>query len=205
MAGTGSGLTQTDAEFLFLCDDNGTFLRRIANGIIANFALDGVTPYTPVGSVVTCTSTSDAGCGGVLTIELCDDNGRFLKHIVRDCEGAVAGTITTEIDGTTSYVTSGTVRQCESAFDTVSAQIRNLSGGTWTIADVTGGLISLAVVVVAGASDNEIDVGDVPITNVPTGFGATWGVESDGQILDNANSIDPGTGGRIIVSWTETG
>lgn len=58
--GGGSGSTSTpDAEYQILCDDNGSFLRRIvrdSGGVItvADTTLDGVTAYTVVGIAKQC-------------------------------------------------------------------------------------------------------------------------------------------------------
>lgn len=52
-----------DVEYVVLCDNNGSFIRRIVRNqdgtfTITNLALDGVTAYVPVGTVVDCAMKS---------------------------------------------------------------------------------------------------------------------------------------------------
>ncbi|MFF3665464.1 hypothetical protein [Microtetraspora malaysiensis] len=57
-------VTSRDVEYLALCDDIGSFLRRLVHdetGALvsaADLALDAATPYTPTGPVHVCTSES---------------------------------------------------------------------------------------------------------------------------------------------------
>ncbi|MFF5045685.1 hypothetical protein [[Kitasatospora] papulosa] len=71
-----------------------------------------------------CGGSSDAtGCGDCDTIALCDvpaDGGgtvSFLRHICRDCAGAVTAVTDTALDGTTPYTPTGTVRDCGAVGD----------------------------------------------------------------------------------------
>lgn len=59
IGGSGSSATTSDAEYQILCDDNGSFLRRIVRDsagtiTITDTTLDGVTVYAPVGTVKLC-------------------------------------------------------------------------------------------------------------------------------------------------------
>lgn len=60
MSGTSGSVagTTVEREYEVLCDDAGAFLRRYATEdgttVVTDTALDGVTAYTPVGTVVRC-------------------------------------------------------------------------------------------------------------------------------------------------------
>ena len=103
-----------DQEFVILCDKDTTtgtatkFLRRYAvdsTGTVVTFDtnLDGVTAYTPAGTVEICRQ-----CGQIEV--LCDDNGSFLRNY--GCDGVVTDTA---LDGTTAYTATGTVKRCDFA------------------------------------------------------------------------------------------
>lgn len=120
----GGAMAGDDVEFLVLCDDQGggtvvQFFRRIITDsvgtpTVADYELDGSTPYVPSGTVQPCTEN-------IIDREvllLCDDQGggtivEFLRHISVDVNGVV-GISDTELDGTTPYVPSGTVESCTS-------------------------------------------------------------------------------------------
>lgn len=80
-------------------------------------ALDGITPYEPVGTVGVCQPETAEPCAStVSTLRLCDldpnvepdsDGKRcavpFLRHLIHDCTGALAETRDTAMDGITLY------------------------------------------------------------------------------------------------------
>lgn len=125
----GSSGDSTSDEVITLCDDNGSFLRRItkdSTGLVTvtDTTLNGITAYTPVGTATVCTADaveqelpeSDE------VVTLCDDNGSFLRRITNDGEGVI--TITdTALDGTTAYTTSGTVTNCSVSSSDVEQEI----------------------------------------------------------------------------------
>ncbi|TFV33226.1 hypothetical protein E4K10_30705 [Streptomyces sp. T1317-0309] len=105
----------------------GQFLRTVCwdcDGTVSTVtdtALDGVTPYTPVGEVGVCEPPTPAvpevPCPStVQVLRLCDlnpdvdpdaDGNRcatpFLRHLVYDCTGTVTSTLDTAMDGVTAY------------------------------------------------------------------------------------------------------
>ncbi|MBL0777841.1 hypothetical protein G6541_11075 [Streptomyces albidoflavus] len=64
-----------------------------------------------------------SSCDECDTVVLCDvpagggDPVSFLRHVCRDCEGAVTSTTDTELDGTTVYTPMGTVTSCGAVKD----------------------------------------------------------------------------------------
>lgn len=102
---------EKDHELLILCDDSGPFLRRYSvagdgSVTVTNTNLDGVTTYTPAGTIKLCQ-------GDVEWVTLCDDNGPFLRQLANDA----AGTVTAAdfaLDGVTAYTPVGAIRLCQS-------------------------------------------------------------------------------------------
>lgn len=119
-----TGGSGDDSEIMCLCDNQGggvivPFLRIItAPGdggplVIADFELDGVTPYVTSGTVEKCESEAPDDHE---VLCLCDDQGggtivEFLRRLVVDAAGVVT-LVDTELDGTTAYVVLGTVIKC---------------------------------------------------------------------------------------------
>lgn len=98
-------------------------------------------------------------------LQMVDDNGEFLRHVVTSSAGVVSVN-DTEIDGTTAYVTSGTVRHAtadalpKDAGDLVETKGRvlTLTPGSYTRADLLSSLgatavLSLAVTCRSGTID----------------------------------------------------
>jgi len=78
----------------------------------------------------------------------------------------------------------------------------NANGIIWTAADIPVNkvLVGLSYTVITTAANNSVTDSDgTTITNLPNGFSASWGA-SDGNTLVPLQSINPGTGGRIIVT-----
>ncbi|KAA9379622.1 hypothetical protein F5972_08170 [Microbispora cellulosiformans] len=83
-------------------------------------AIGWINPQTGVftpGVVPAGAGPCDGGCSTVTTVQLCDllPGGGctpFLRHLVRDCAGAVTTTLDTALDGTTIYPVSGTAGNC---------------------------------------------------------------------------------------------
>lgn len=126
-----------DSEFQVLCDDQGagtivTFLRVYTvddggNITAADYALDGTTPYTVLGTVVICDTINDTEY-----VVLCDVQGSgvttpFLRVFVTDD----AGTRTSsdfQLDGSTPYVVTGTVDVCDGTNDVEIVTLCDVSG-----------------------------------------------------------------------------
>ncbi|MFF1965444.1 hypothetical protein ACFVW5_17885 [Streptomyces sp. NPDC058232] len=84
---------------------------------VTDTTLDGTSPYTPTGIVGVCHPPEAEPCASTVQIlRLCDlnpavepgDDGKrcavpFLRHLVHSCDGALAETRDTEMDGTTAY------------------------------------------------------------------------------------------------------
>lgn len=108
--------SQTDYEQQVLCDTVDElvtpFIRNFThlNGTTNSWdtTLDGITPYTALGTVGTCLSD---GFDTEVAI-LCDDNGSFIRHFIYTTSGVPATVIDTTLDGVTPYVTVGTVQDC---------------------------------------------------------------------------------------------
>ncbi|WP_433379413.1 hypothetical protein [Streptosporangium sp. CA-115845] len=71
------------------------------------------TPGVPPAGAGPC----DGGCATVTTVQLCDllpdgDCQMFLRHLVRDCDGAVTSSVDTTLDGVTPYTVTGTAGSC---------------------------------------------------------------------------------------------
>ncbi|MEU4406196.1 hypothetical protein AB0F88_16870 [Streptosporangium sp. NPDC023963] len=73
----------------------------------------------------------DGGCLDVTTVQLCDltPGGGcvpFLRHLVRDCDGAITSSTDTALDGTTAYTVVGTAGDCSACsaecVDTICVQ-----------------------------------------------------------------------------------
>lgn len=115
-------LDNTDNEFQVLCDLQGTgkvpFLRRfITNGndpvLFTDTLLDGVTPYAPGGTVVSC----DLDTGNEVfhgEFILCDDNGPFIRKLVQNADGTVESVMNFDLGGLT-YTPVGPVTLCDAA------------------------------------------------------------------------------------------
>lgn len=100
-------------EFI-LCDENGSFIRKYMQDIngnvlnLTNLTLAGQ-PYTPVGTVENCNTTSG---NTVAEFILCDDDGSFLRKYYQDETGAVIAIVNLTLDGN-PYNPVGTVNLCE--------------------------------------------------------------------------------------------
>ncbi|MFI5629219.1 hypothetical protein ACIA8E_07530 [Streptomyces sp. NPDC051664] len=84
---------------------------------VTDTTLDGTSPYTPTGTVGLCHPPEAEPCASTVQIlRLCDlnpavepgDDGKrcavpFLRHLIHSCDGALAETRDTEMDGTTAY------------------------------------------------------------------------------------------------------
>ncbi|MFC8723763.1 hypothetical protein [Streptomyces bacillaris] len=122
--GTGGG-RGLDVEPLLLCDiaEDGPavqFLRHFSYGSAGQVigaldtALDGFTPYTPVGIVTGCQPDP---APDVEVVQLCDtvdgaDPVPFLRHLVYTGEAGAPTVLDTALDGTTPYAVAGTVGAC---------------------------------------------------------------------------------------------
>lgn len=116
-------------------------------------ALDGTTPYTPIGPVGDC---EDCPCeDGRKTLPLCDyqpdgSSRPFLRHLTYDCTtGVVTEQHDTELDASTPYTPAGEVGECGQCRPALMCpQLLGLAGPeSWTMPE---GTESLAVTVACG-------------------------------------------------------
>ncbi|MFC7721099.1 hypothetical protein [Nonomuraea recticatena] len=85
-----------ETQTYMLCDDSGSFLRRITIGagqhVVENLQLDGVTPYTVAGTVRACGQAAECAepATPAATVGLCLADGTPIAVVVtRDCAGTV--------------------------------------------------------------------------------------------------------------------
>lgn len=191
-----------DAEGFILCDDNGPFVRRhrysVNDGTFlgsADFTLAGAA-YVPVGTVGVC-------AGNQLVEEvLCDDNGGFLRRFLVDVDsGAIISTTDLLLNGTTPYVTVGTVRYCFEQKSVRSQHFEVTNATPWTPALITGTATSVSVVVLNGQA-SITDFNGTVINNLGPGFSVTWENENEFSLSPPLN-VSVSAGGRVYVAWTE--
>ncbi|MEZ0073610.1 hypothetical protein [Planotetraspora sp. GP83] len=95
-------------------------------------AIGWINPQTGVftpGVVPAGAGPCDGGCVTAATVQLCDlmpGGGctAFLRHLVRDCDGAVTATVDTTLDGVSAYAVAGTAGDCAACgcVDTICVQ-----------------------------------------------------------------------------------
>ncbi|MCX4550602.1 hypothetical protein [Streptomyces sp. NBC_01500] len=120
---TGLAATQRTVGDLVVTPATAPMLRTVCRDCdgavisITDTRLDGTSAYTPTGTVGVCHQPEVEPCASTVQIlRLCDlnptvepgDDGRrcavqFLRHLVHSCDGALAETRDTEMDGTTPY------------------------------------------------------------------------------------------------------
>ena len=110
--------------------------------------------------------------------QLCDDNGPFLRRYT--IEDGAPVTTDTELDGTTAYTPTGTVRRCAdvaAANPALDSTVQRQTGaGTVTIA---AGARSVTVNVYAGAPT--VAIGGGTAVALPAGTSLSWSVDRGGD------------------------
>lgn len=204
-------LADGQIQYFVLCDDNQAFLLRITNdcGVttVENFELDGVTPYTPVGTITSCASGGTVSGSDVEQRLFCDDNaGVITPYLVvyeYDETGAIVGTTTVELDGVTPYVPTGITRIC--AGEDGDVEIVQLCDDTTPflrhiVYDNTGAVL--------GSSDTELD-GSTPYVVTGTIGICPQTVTLDGSIQNAYTDINlvpiAGTNETLIVGAAPVG
>lgn len=93
--------------------------------------IDPVTGTFTPGPAPAGAGPCDGACLDVTTVQLCDltPGGGcvpFLRHLVRDCDGAITSTTDTALDGTTAYTVAGAAGDCSACavecVDTICVQ-----------------------------------------------------------------------------------
>lgn len=182
------------------------FLRdyiRDIDGVITghtDLALDGVTPYAPVGAVSVCATLERD------VVILCDtlpggEVVQFARDYIRDGDGAIIGRRDTTLDGFTPYLTTGDVALCAAAaaldvetetlclFDQGGARLPdvvaeygyNQATGDRTFLRFTDPTTGATVVPPAGAVARDCATGRVQVCYAGTGEGEDCapGVQQD--------------------------
>ncbi|MFF3441762.1 hypothetical protein [Streptosporangium sp. NPDC002721] len=93
--------------------------------------IDPATGVFTAGPLPAGVGPCDGGCLDVTTVQLCDltPGGGcvpFLRHLLRDCDGAITSSTDTALDGTTAYTVVGTAGDCSACavecVDTICVQ-----------------------------------------------------------------------------------
>ena len=166
-----------DSEVMVLCDSSPTpvrFLRRyVLDGedasvvSVVNTALDGTTPYAPVGAVGICTTPVATDFDFLATV-LCDSNGtQFIQRLTfNSATGAVTSTTNTTLTGG-AFAPVGAVSLCANCCPQIIGQgcistgsgrytaIRN-TNGTVSLIDSVTGAAALAANIIACPTDDVV-------------------------------------------------
>lgn len=117
----------TQLVILTMCDNQGSFLRKITNDCSGQYlshtdtTLDGTTPYLPVGAISNCQPDTAADVDYLI---LCDDNGSFIRQFE---DGMATNTM---MDGLTPYVPVGAVGACGIDYEQVCYRLAPQPCGT---------------------------------------------------------------------------
>lgn len=199
MSGTGGSISTSapDREYEILCDTaaDGTvtpFMRRVSvdstgTTTTLDTALDGITAYTPTGTVGVCPeSVTDYE-----VIELCDVAAdgtvtEFLRRLAIAEDGTVTTTDTT-LDGVTAYTPAGTVGQCPVTTPQKTVTPHGTQNTDWDLA-ANAGTQSVTLLVYSGTVT--VTTAEGALT-VPAGASITWGVDGD--------AVDSGLTGTLAI------
>ncbi|MFM9590714.1 hypothetical protein ACKI16_29430 [Streptomyces scabiei] len=147
-----TAIDQQDVETLILCDATPTrFLRAIKYDAetgavlsVVNTALDGTTPFAPVGAVGIC-STPVATDFDFLSTVLCDANGtQFIQRLTfNSSTGAVTATTNTTLTGG-AFAPVAPVSLCSNCCPQVIGEgCTNTGSGRYTAVRATNGTVTL--------------------------------------------------------------
>jgi hypothetical protein len=147
------------------------------------------------------TGISIVPCGSSTSpLMLCDDNGRFLRHI-----GYVGDQIMvkdTDLNGQ-DYVSVGTVHDCATSGDSaVLTGARHLTGDTAVVNLKTEhpGLQSVTITVVTGPVTTTLSDGTA--VTLPAGTSSTWSVNDNDDSSLSAAQFDGGVGSDYLLVFT---
>ena len=195
------GLILCDTRFRVVTDNVFSF----TDGIRTVQTQYGQTPFADgdaahaylIGLQQACGCSGGGGGGGTVNaetdevLELCDDNGAFLRRIANDGLGNIT-IVDTELDGTTAYATVGAVVTCSDVGCVVLGDNRSgqISGSTQSFA--ANSLNSLSLLVTAGTVDiTYVDISGSPTTiTVGSGFGETFTHPDKCKYLADAIFVD---------------
>jgi hypothetical protein len=215
----------SDSEYVVLCDDAfkppAPFLRRfdvdeVGNVVFTDTALDGVTPYTPIGSVVNCrwvefkapVEVFGPG-GGPVSVNvanstddewqvLCDNNGQFLRRL-RTVSGVVSVS-DFALDGVTPYTPIGTVRQCAPR-NTAAATFTLVSGGTSFVTSPAARRVQAVFMPQPAAAAARDTINGVPLVDTSQDLKLEWGdLATSGTVAPLTFASPAGSGRQIWIS-----
>ena len=183
---------QRDDEWVVLCDNNGPFSRRYRTdsaGAVtkADFLLDGTTAYVTVGTIVVCGDVTNFPLSRSVVV-LCDNNGAFLRRYNITSAGVVTKTDTL-LDGSTVYVTVGTIKSCSpsASNSTLTWSTVNLGSGAVNVGAGSKGWTA-ALNVATAVTPAATDTGTVGGQTVPVGYSV--GIDADeGQTVVNNTAL----------------
>ncbi|MFF5045684.1 hypothetical protein [[Kitasatospora] papulosa] len=218
---SGSAACCPEAEVVQLCDtdDAGTvvaFLRHVTyeGGVPASStdtALDGITPYTPVGTVGRCPAEEACPVVQVLTECRCDDadgdglaDTDYVELLALGCDGAITtlGTYTPGLDA--PYTPVAPIDCAESdagAEDVIGVQARRVelaAGATW---DAGAWPTLQSVTAIAHGGTGTVTTADGPST-LHTGEAATWSVARPADALLTGPLTITADTGTVTLSYT---
>ncbi|MER6557884.1 hypothetical protein ABT300_08975 [Streptomyces sp. NPDC001027] len=132
---------------------------------------------------------------------LCDDNGSFLRRYTTDNGAPVL--VDTTLDGTTAYVSTGTVRRCDvaTANPVIDSTIQRQAGA----GNVTIPVGARSVTVVVYAGNPTLAIGGGTAATLDPGTSLTWGVDRGGKVgesLQDAFVFTGVAGSNFLVTST---
>lgn len=153
-----------------------------------------------------CSTGSD--CASVSSLHLCDytpngDCARFVRWLVRDCDGQVTASTDTGLDGTTPYTPVGEVGECRECRPTpMCAQLVGLSGPeTWVMPERTE---SLSINVACGPITITDCAGNATVVN-ECGTGFQWAAPPTGgcepPVLCTPFTVDVPEGAAVYINF----
>jgi hypothetical protein len=180
---------QFDDEYQVLCDTVTSFVRRYRTDLAGAITVTNLTlaggAYVPVGAVGSCSDTVNNFPSGREFVILCDNAGPFLRRFNTTSAGVVTATDTL-LDGTTAYVSVGTVSACPRyANNTVTFSTINLAAGAVVVGAGSKGWTA-TLQVASGVTPAAGDTGVIGGQTVAVGY-------SVGISADDGRTIPVGT------------
>lgn len=202
-----TAIDQQDVETLILCDATPTrFLRAIKYDAetgavlsVVNTALDGTTPFAPVGAVGICSTPVTTDFDFLSTV-LCDANGtQFIQRLTfNSATGAVTATTNTTLTGA-AFAPVAPIALCSNCCPVVMGSgCTNTGSGFYTAIRATNGTISL-IDSVTGAAVLAANIIPCPSDNTVRTLTA------QARQLTNATPWTPGDVAGTLTSLTVTG
>lgn len=210
-------------ELLRLCDladeQRVPFVRHLvydSDGRVTarvDTAVDGVTPYTPVGEVTDCPDGEGACQDATTVVPLCDDTGAALVSLLRwvttNCVTGEVLTRDTGVDGVTPYTPVGVVGSCERPCqppETCPGLVGLAGPETWSVPPGTESVQVSVVCPPVTVFPCDGGTGGVQINECGTNLSwtATGTDCAPGQLCEEFG-VDVPEGSAAYVSWLSPG